>query len=56
MSASVETAVPAAAAAAAIPSVAFDWLPLVLVAALMVIALPLVGSPSSWHGDVAARA
>jgi len=35
-------------AAAAIPKADFDWLPLALLAAVALIALPLVGSPSTW--------
>jgi branched-chain amino acid transport system permease protein len=34
--------------AAAIPKTRFDWIPLGLVAALALIALPLIGSPSTW--------
>ena len=34
--------------ATTIPKTRFDWLPLALVAALMALALPLIGSPSSW--------
>ena len=33
---------------AAIPKAQFDWLPLALLAALMAVALPAVGSASSW--------
>ena len=36
------------ARATAIPKTRFDWLPLALVAALMALALPVIGSPSSW--------
>ncbi|WP_341888860.1 branched-chain amino acid ABC transporter permease [Variovorax sp. YR752] len=39
---------PATAAAAAVPKAAFDWLPLALVPLLALLALPLVGSPSTW--------
>jgi branched-chain amino acid transport system permease protein len=35
-------------AAAAIPEASFDWIPIALVAALALIALPLIGSPSTW--------
>ncbi len=34
--------------AAAIPKSRFDWIPLGLVAVLALIALPLIGSPSTW--------
>ncbi|MCA0243757.1 MAG: branched-chain amino acid ABC transporter permease [Proteobacteria bacterium] len=37
-----------AAAAAEIPKARFDWKPIVLLLALMALALPAVGSPSSW--------
>jgi branched-chain amino acid transport system permease protein len=37
-----------AQAAAAIPQASFDWIPIALVAALALIALPLIGSPSTW--------
>jgi len=33
---------------AAVPQVRFDWIPLGLVAVLALIALPLIGSPSTW--------
>src|SRR5207247_10034640 len=42
------SAVLPAAAPAAIPKASFDWRPPALLAALAVIALPLVGSPSTW--------
>jgi branched-chain amino acid transport system permease protein len=48
---STSTAVPPASpstAAAAVPKARFDWLPLALVAALVGVALPLIGSPSTW--------
>jgi branched-chain amino acid transport system permease protein len=34
--------------AAAIPKTSFDWIPLALVAVLAIVALPLIGSPSTW--------
>ena len=34
--------------AATIPKARFDWIPIVLVAALALVALPLIGSPSTW--------
>ena len=37
-----------AAATAAIPKARFDWLPLALVAGLALLALPAIGSPSTW--------
>ncbi|CAM5784840.1 branched-chain amino acid ABC transporter permease [Rhizobacter fulvus] len=37
-----------AQAAAAIPKAGFDWIPIALVAALALLALPLIGSPSTW--------
>ena len=37
-----------AAQPAAVPKAQFDWRPLALLAALMLLALPLVGSPSTW--------
>ena len=37
-----------AQAAAAIPEASFDRLPIALVAALALVALPLIGSPSTW--------
>ncbi len=43
---------PAGSAAApeadALPSVRFDWIPLLLVAGLALAALPAIGSPSTW--------
>ncbi|HET7528452.1 MAG TPA: branched-chain amino acid ABC transporter permease [Burkholderiaceae bacterium] len=39
---------PAATAGAAIPKAQFDWIPLLLVAAIALVALPLIGSPSTW--------
>jgi len=33
---------------AAIPKASFDWLPLALVPLLALLALPLIGSPSTW--------
>ena len=41
-------AIAAATAGAAIPKAQFDWIPLALVAAVALAALPLIGSPSSW--------
>jgi len=38
----------APAAPAAVPKASFDWIPLALLVALMAVALPLVGSPSTW--------
>jgi branched-chain amino acid transport system permease protein len=38
----------AAAASAALPKASFDWLPLALVAALALLALPVIGRPSTW--------
>jgi branched-chain amino acid transport system permease protein len=35
-------------AAAAIPKASFDWIPIALVVALALVALPLIGSPSTW--------
>ena len=35
-------------AAAAVPKASFDWIPIGLVVALALIALPLIGSPSTW--------
>ena len=32
----------------AVPKAAFDWLPLALVPLLALLALPLIGSPSTW--------
>jgi branched-chain amino acid transport system permease protein len=45
---SATTTVPAATSAAAIPKAQFDWIPLALVAAIALAALPLIGSPSTW--------
>jgi len=42
------SAVAAAAASAAIPKAQFDWIPVALVAAIALGALPLIGSPSTW--------
>jgi len=45
----MNTAVAASAPqAAAIPKTRFDWIPLGLVAVLALVALPLIGSPSTW--------
>jgi branched-chain amino acid transport system permease protein len=38
----------AGAAPAAVPKAKFDWIPLALLAVLMGVALPFVGSPSTW--------
>ncbi|MEP7282946.1 MAG: branched-chain amino acid ABC transporter permease [Rubrivivax sp.] len=51
MTTTVAPAVPPASpatAAAAVPKARFDALPLLLVAALVLVALPLIGSPSTW--------
>jgi branched-chain amino acid transport system permease protein len=42
------TAVAASAVSAAVPKAAFDWRPLALLAALALLALPAIGSPSTW--------
>jgi branched-chain amino acid transport system permease protein len=42
------TAVATTAPAAAIPKANFDWRPLALLAALMAMGLPAIGSPSTW--------
>ena len=47
MSTSTTVATPAQAAAA-IPKARFDAIPIVLVVALALVALPLIGSPSTW--------
>jgi branched-chain amino acid transport system permease protein len=44
----MNTAVIPQAAPAAIPKAQFDWIPLALVAAVIAIGLPLIGSPSTW--------
>jgi branched-chain amino acid transport system permease protein len=41
-------AVAAPAAASAVPKAKFDWLPLALVAVMALVALPLIGSGSTW--------
>jgi branched-chain amino acid transport system permease protein len=41
-------ATPAPTESAAIPESSFDWIPLALLAVLMLAALPWVGSPSTW--------
>ena len=41
-------AAPAPSSAVAIPKTRFDWIPLALVAVLALVALPLIGSPSTW--------
>ncbi len=42
------TTLPGVAAPAAAPKSSFDWLPLALVPLLALLALPLIGSPSTW--------
>ncbi|HSW04700.1 branched-chain amino acid ABC transporter permease [Aquabacterium sp.] len=42
------TATPPATPTAAVPKAQFDWKPLALLAALALIGLPLIGSPSTW--------
>ena len=42
------TVATAASAASAIPKAQFDWHPLALLAALMLLGLPAVGNPSTW--------
>jgi branched-chain amino acid transport system permease protein len=37
-----------ATSASAVPKASFDWLPLALVPALVLLAFPLIGSPSTW--------
>jgi branched-chain amino acid transport system permease protein len=44
----MNTLVTVAPLRATIPKAQFDWRPLALVAALAVLALPLIGSPSTW--------
>ncbi len=41
-------ATPAPTSAVAIPKTRFDWIPLGIVAVLALVALPLIGSPSTW--------
>ena len=41
-------ALAAPAASAAIPKADFDWKPLLILLGLIVLALPAIGSPSSW--------
>jgi branched-chain amino acid transport system permease protein len=48
MNTATTTTTPAAAAPAAVPKADFDWIPLALVAGLAAVALPLIGSPSTW--------
>lgn len=45
---SSSTAVAAPAGGAAVPKAQFDWIPLALVAVIALLALPLIGSPSTW--------
>ena len=42
------TAATPAAAAAAVPKAQFDWRPLALLVGLMGLALPAIGTPSTW--------
>src|SRR6476659_2089511 len=42
------TTVTAATASAAIPKAQFDWIPVLLVVAIALAALPLIGSLSTW--------
>ena len=44
----MNTAVIPQPTAAAIPKAQFDWIPLALVAVVIAIGLPLIGSPSTW--------
>jgi branched-chain amino acid transport system permease protein len=44
----MNTAVIPQATPAAIPKAQFDWIPLALVAVVIAIGLPLIGSPSTW--------
>ncbi len=44
----MNTTATVAATPAAIPKASFDWVPLALLAGLMLLALPAVGSPSTW--------
>ena len=46
--AAATAALPAPASAAAMPQARFDWIPLALLAAVMVLAWPAVGSGSTW--------
>jgi branched-chain amino acid transport system permease protein len=49
ISAGVAAAAPGnPAASAAVPKAQFDWKPLALLALLAIVALPLIGSPSTW--------
>ena len=50
MSATTAIATPAAAAAA-VPKAQFDWRPLALLVGLMGLALPAIGTPSTWQVD-----
>ncbi|UUX95810.1 branched-chain amino acid ABC transporter permease [Aquabacterium sp. J223] len=45
---STATTLPGTSAPAAVPKASFDWKPLALLVALAAIALPLIGSPSTW--------
>ena len=45
---SVATPAVPAASPAAVPKARFDWVPLALVPALVALAFPLIGSPSTW--------
>ena len=48
MSAATTSVATAPAASAAIPKADFDWKPLLILLGLIVLALPAIGSPSSW--------
>jgi branched-chain amino acid transport system permease protein len=48
MNTTTTTVAPSSTAQAAIPKSQFDWKPLGLLAALALLALPLIGSPSTW--------
>ena len=48
MTTTTTTRVAPAAADEAIPKASFDWKPLALLVALVALALPATGSPSTW--------
>jgi branched-chain amino acid transport system permease protein len=48
MSAATSAAATPDSAAAAVPKAQFDWRPLAVLLALMVLALPAIGTPSTW--------
>ncbi|HNG82651.1 MAG TPA: branched-chain amino acid ABC transporter permease, partial [Burkholderiaceae bacterium] len=48
MTAASTSVATAPAASAAIPKADFDWKPLLILLGLIVLALPAIGSPSSW--------